>query len=191
MDLELHWNKAYENTQTEKLGWYEEYPEPSLQLIKKCNLNKDSILLNVGVGATTLIDELVILGYKNIIGTDLSSTAVEKIKQRIGSVGHDVKWIIDDLTNSKKLIYLPHIDLWHDRAVLHFFNDRKDQDAYFNNIVSNYICYFNRRQALCFKGNSNDCYFFIKFYPRKGVGHTQYIVIGRFNNFINKSTKLI
>ena len=132
MDLELHWNKAYENTQTEKLGWYEEYPEPSLQLIKKCSLNKDSILLNVGVGATTLIDELVILGYKNIIGTDLSSTAVEKIKQRIGSVGHDVKWIIDDLTNSKKLIYLPHIDLWHDRAVLHFFNDRKDQDAYFD-----------------------------------------------------------
>jgi hypothetical protein len=131
LDLELHWNRAYEKTDIEKLGWYEDSPEPSLQLIKKCNFDKNAILLNVGVGATTLIDELIKLGYKNIIGSDISSTAIEKIKQRTSLLSHDVKWIIDDLTNSEKLIDLPPVDLWNDRAVLHFFNDTRDQDAYF------------------------------------------------------------
>jgi len=132
MDLELHWNTAYENSNTEKLGWYEDSPEPSLQLIKKCKFDKDARLLNVGVGATTLIDELIKLGYKNIIGSDISSIAVEKIKERIGPASDLVKWIIDDLTNPKKLIDLPTVDLWNDRAVLHFFNDTWDQDAYFS-----------------------------------------------------------
>jgi len=131
LDLESHWNKAYENVDTKKLGWYEDYPEPSLQLIKKCNLDKDAILLNVGVGVTTLIDELIKLGYKNIIGSDISSSAIEQIKQRIALPEHDVKWIIDDLTNSRELIDLSPVDLWHDRAVLHFFNDSVDQEAYF------------------------------------------------------------
>ena len=132
LDLELHWNKAYENKDSEKLGWYEDCPEPSLRLIKKCNFDKDARLLNVGVGATTLIDELIKLGYKNIIGSDISSTAVKKIKQRIGLAGNDVKWIIDDLTNSRKLIDITPVDLWNDRAVLHFFIKTRDQDAYFN-----------------------------------------------------------
>lgn len=132
MDLELHWNAAYENAEIEKLGWYEDYPEPSLQLIEKCKLNKDAILLNVGVGTTTLIDELIKLGYKNIIGNDISTSAKERIKRRIGPASHNVKWIIDDLTNSRKLINLEPVDLWNDRAVLHFFNDTQQQDAYFN-----------------------------------------------------------
>ena len=132
LNLESHWNKAYNGANPEKLGWYEDFPGPSLQLIKKCNLDKDATLLNVGVGATTLIDELIKLGYKNIIGSDISCAAVDKIIQRIGQQSHDVKWIIDDLTNSNKLINLRPVDLWHDRAVLHFFNDYQERDAYFN-----------------------------------------------------------
>ena len=132
MDVKFHWNKAYENTNTEKLGWYEDYPEPSLQLIKKCLFDKDASLLNVGVGESTLIDELLKLGYTNIIGTDISSTAVEKISRRIGLAGQNVKWILDDLTKPTKLLDLSPVDLWHDRAVLHFFTGTKDQDAYFH-----------------------------------------------------------
>lgn len=132
MDVKYHWNKAYKNTTTEKLGWYEDYPGPSLQLIKKCHFNKDAILLNVGVGTTTLIDELIRLGYANIIGNDISKTALEKIRQRLGKNSNHVNWIIDDITNSKKLIDLPQVDLWNDRAVLHFFNRSQDRDAYFN-----------------------------------------------------------
>jgi len=132
MDVKFHWNKTYENKTTEKLGWYEDYPEPSLRLIKKCNFDKDATLLNVGVGESTLIDELVKLRYTNIIGSDISSIAVEKIRRRIGLAGQGVRWILDDLTNSIKLVDLPQIDLWHDRAVLHFFGNARDQDQYFS-----------------------------------------------------------
>ena len=126
-----HWNKAFDRTEVNKLGWYEENPLPSLELIKKCNLNTDSSILNVGSGATTLVDELIKLGYENIIANDLSSSALNKIKERLGNKSYKVKWIEDDLTNPKELNSLKDIDLWHDRAVLHFFNNKKDQDSYF------------------------------------------------------------
>lgn len=131
IDLKTHWNDAYKKSESKKLGWYESYPEPSLQLIKKCNLNKNASLLNVGVGATTLIDELINLDYKNIIASDLSLTALEIIKNRVGENKNKVKWIVDDLINSKILINNESVDLWHDRAVLHFFNEKVEQDAYF------------------------------------------------------------
>lgn len=131
-DYKLHWNKAFDKTDVNNLGWYEENPKPSLDLIKKCNLTIDSSILNVGAGATTLVDDLIKLGYKNIIANDLSSSALNKLKERLGSDSKKLEWIEDDLTNPCKLNNLKDIDLWHDRAVLHFFNDKKDQDTYFD-----------------------------------------------------------
>ena len=131
-DLKLHWNNAYTNTEANKLGWFEENPEPSLQLIEKCNLKPDASILNVGAGATTLVDELLKKGYTNVIANDLSETALEKLKERLGEKRINVKWIVDDLTNPKELINLDEIDLWHDRAVLHFFNNESEQNTYFN-----------------------------------------------------------
>jgi len=130
-DLKTHWDKAY-TKDTNKLGWYEESPEQSLDLIKKCNLDKNSSILNVGAGTSTLIDELLNDDYKNVIASDLSSTALEKLQERLGEKSNNIKWIIDDLTNPKELQKIEKIDLWHDRAVLHFFNEKEEQDAYFN-----------------------------------------------------------
>jgi len=88
-----HWNKVYNNNDIDKLGWFEENPVPSLQLFEKCNLNKEAYLLNVGAGATTLIDELLEIGYNNIIANDLSSTALEKLRLRLGAQkSSKVKW---------------------------------------------------------------------------------------------------
>ena len=127
-----HWNKVYSRNEIDKLGWYEESPEPSLRLIKKCNLDKSAILLNVGAGASTLVDELLEDGYQNIIANDLSSNALEKLKLRIGSdKSRKVQWVVDDLTQPNELNDLAQVDLWHDRAVLHFFNDEKEQYTYF------------------------------------------------------------
>lgn len=131
-DYQLHWNKAFDKTETSKLGWFEENPEESLKLIVKCRLNKDSAILNVGAGASTLIDKLVNLAYENVIVNDLSSSALNEIKKRLGKDSNKVKWIEDDLTNPKELNKLKDVDLWHDRAVLHFFIDEKDQETYFN-----------------------------------------------------------
>ncbi len=131
-DLKRHWDNAYSNNDITKLGWYEEDPNPSLQLIQKCNLSKNARILNVGVGSSTLIDELLNLGYNNIIASDLSSTALQKLQTRLGSKNDAVQWIVDDLTNPKILSEIDTIDLWHDRAVLHFFTEQKEQDTYFS-----------------------------------------------------------
>lgn len=132
-DLKSHWDNTYGRADVEQLGWYEESPEPSLDLISKCNLLKNASILNVGAGATTLIDKLLDQGYENLIANDISSTAIDKLKERLGeNESKRVKWITDDLTNPKELNNLKSIDLWHDRAVLHFFTEKKDQDTYFN-----------------------------------------------------------
>jgi SAM-dependent methyltransferase len=132
MDLKLHWNKTYERAKIEKLGWYEESPEPSLRLIKKCNFDKSASLLNVGAGATRLVDELLDDGYKHIIANDISASALDKLKLRLGESANNIKWIVDDLTNATQLCNLDSVDLWHDRAVLHFFSAKKEQDTYFD-----------------------------------------------------------
>ena len=131
-DLKKHWDSAYSNNDITKLGWYEASPEPSLQLIQECELPKDARILNVGVGASTLIDEILTLGYTNVIASDISDAALGKLQTRIGSKKDAVQWIVDDLTNPTTLSEIDPIDLWHDRAVLHFFTEEKDQNTYFS-----------------------------------------------------------
>jgi len=126
-----HWHGVYKDADITKLGWYEDESTPSLQLIEKCNLAKKDLILNVGAGSTTLIDSLLANGYTNLIANDISSKALHKIKDRIGEKQYDVKWIVDDIVNPTELAEIPQVDLWNDRAVLHFFIDEKDQDAYF------------------------------------------------------------
>ncbi len=131
-DLKKHWDSAYDNNDITKLGWYEEDPIPSLQLIQKCRLSNDARILNVGVGTSTLIDELLNFGYKNIIASDISCIALEKLQKRLGSKKNKVQWIVDDLTNPRLLSKIDPVDLWHDRAVLHFFTTKEEQNSYFS-----------------------------------------------------------
>lgn len=130
--MKEHWEGIYDNKSVEELGWYEASPEPSLNLIRRCRLNKEAVILNVGAGATTLVDELLDLGYSNIIANDISRSALEELKQRLGADrSKKVHWIVDDITQADELADLGSVDLWHDRAVLHFFQDRSSQEAYF------------------------------------------------------------
>ena len=131
--MKAHWESVYSNSSLEKLGWYESRSGPSLKLIELSKLGKDASILNVGAGATTMVDELIELGYRNIIANDISRKALEELQLRLGSEKSSlVRWIIDDLTDPEELTSLEHIDLWHDRAVLHFFNNPDEQDAYFS-----------------------------------------------------------
>ena len=131
-DLTSHWNKTYERNELSQLGWYESNPEPSLQMIKDLRLSKEARILNVGTGASTLIDELMNLGYRNLLANDLREVALNKLKDRLGEKQNQVSWIIDSLVKPKVLQTLDSIDLWHDRAVLHFFTDGAEQEIYFN-----------------------------------------------------------
>ena len=125
-----HWNKVYLNTEIEKLGWYENNPQKTVELIEQCNLPKEASLFIPGAGATTLVDELVNRDFSNIIANDISEAALIKLKERVGKT-NAVTYIIDDLTKSRKLPQIDKIDLWIDRAVLHFFLTKHEQEAYF------------------------------------------------------------
>lgn len=130
-----HWETVYTKYDHTELGWFEENPQPSLDLIELCELNSKSTILNVGAGATTLVDKLIDLEYSNILATDISENALNVLTNRISS-NENVKTIIDDLTRPTLLNEMESVDLWHDRAVLHFFTEDKDQDTYFDLLKS-------------------------------------------------------
>ena len=127
-----HWDSAYLKTKTDALGWYEENSTPTLQLIEACQLPKDATILNVGSGSSTLIDDLLDLKYSNVIASDISLEALNLLKERLKAAADSVQYIVDDLTNPITLQHLKNIDLWNDRAVLHFFLTEEERKAYFD-----------------------------------------------------------
>lgn len=132
IDYTKHWNEAYTKYPTEKLGWYEEKSIKTLELIARTNLPKDALILNVGAGSSTLIDDLLDEGYSNLIVNDLSVKSQSNLKNRLGDRANDVTFVIDDLVNSQELCQLEAVDLWNDRAVVHFFLKKYEQQAYFD-----------------------------------------------------------
>jgi SAM-dependent methyltransferase len=132
MDQKAHWTAAYQNKNIEELGWYEKTPQPSLNIIRKLKLSHYAEILIVGSGATTLIDFLLEEGFQNITVNDISPTALDLLRSQLGKEECNIEWVLDDLTSPTLLKELPLLDLWHDRAVLHFFTQEKEQLAYFN-----------------------------------------------------------
>lgn len=133
VDFKKHWNAAYQKSPITNLGWYEENPTPSVELIESCNLPKEALIFNAGAGATTLISELLAKGYENIVVNDISAVALTELKSQLPApMNATVQFVVDDLTNPSELLKIKNVDLWHDRAVLHFFTEEKQQKAYFD-----------------------------------------------------------
>jgi len=92
---------------------------------------KDEPILDVGAGASTFIDNLIDQGFKNIIATDISEIALNKLKERLGKEkASSVRWVVDDITRPEHIQDLRNIALWHDRAVLHFLLEENEQRMY-------------------------------------------------------------
>ncbi|MCF8260461.1 MAG: class I SAM-dependent methyltransferase [Melioribacteraceae bacterium] len=131
IDYKNHWDSVYSKNDLNKLGWYEETPKPSLDLIESCNLDKNSTILDVGSGASSLIKHLIRKSYSDIIASDISRVALDRAKGLLESKeAEKVRWIVDDITNPKNLTKLNSIDLWHDRTVLHFLLTEEQQKGY-------------------------------------------------------------
>jgi len=131
VNYKSYWDTVYTNSPISKLGWYEKESTPILQLIKESKIKKNQSLFVVGAGSTTLIDSLLQDDYTNIIANDISEQGVDLLKNRIGNKSKTITWIVDDLVNPTELNKMLKVKLWIDRAVLHFFTENKDQDAYF------------------------------------------------------------
>jgi len=129
--LKNHWDTKYSDTPITQLGWYEPKSIPSVQLIENCAVAKGSPIADIGSGTSTLVVNLLDLGYQNIFAVDISSVALEKAKALLPQekVNH-VHWVVDDINNPSSVLQLPQVAVWHDRAVFHFLTEERDRLTY-------------------------------------------------------------
>lgn len=125
-----HWQSVYSSKSFQEVGWFQAQHEVSIEFINNSGIVKDARILDVGSGATTLLDDLLKEGYSNIIAMDISASALAVSKQRLGDL---ITWEIADITHPLK-IEENSIDLWHDRAVLHFFTSNIEKQGYLENL---------------------------------------------------------
>jgi len=121
-----HWDHRYESIGTESVSWYQDRPSTSLELLDRLGVGPDQSVVDVGGGASNLVDHLLQAGFADVAVLDLSVVALEATRARLGDDG-PVTWISQDL-----LTWQPERrwDLWHDRAVLHFLRDDADRQQY-------------------------------------------------------------
>jgi len=122
-----HWEQVYTAKSETEVSWYQRYPERSLALIRSFAPDFAASILDVGGGASRLVDELLSHGYFDVTVLDVSDAALRRATERLGHAAGTVNWITADIT-----AWTPHRkwDVWHDRAVLHFLTATEDQDAY-------------------------------------------------------------
>ena len=127
MSRKEHWERIYKKKSPVEVSWYQEEPTISLSLVIKLLLGRDESIIDIGGGASTLVDCLLEEGFKNITILDLSSNALSRAKQRLGDKAALVNWKVEDIT-----MYVPNHDysLWHDRAVFHFLTEKNDREKY-------------------------------------------------------------
>jgi ubiquinone/menaquinone biosynthesis C-methylase UbiE len=134
MNEKNHWDNVYRTKKSDDVSWFQPHAFTSLDLIKKLEGNTDAHIIDVGGGASMLVDDLISLGYSNLKVLDISSTALEVAKSRLEGKSKFVEWIVDDVT---KLDIPRHsIDVWHDRAVFHFLNDHDQREDYVKAVLN-------------------------------------------------------
>ena len=126
MDRHEHWNSIYRTKAVTDVSWFESEPNTSLELITAASPVSGSII-DVGGGASRLVDMLVAAGFESITVLDVSEVALEHAKARLGARANQVRWIAEDIC---QIAELPPCDVWHDRAVFHFLTDRHDRQKY-------------------------------------------------------------
>ena len=132
MDKKQHWQYVYENKSAQEVSWFQAHATTSLKLIEQANTSKGSAIVDIGGGASTLVDDLLVAGYKNISVFDLSSSALNVSKKRLGALAENIQWQVGDITQ----VDFPtnSIDLWHDRAVFHFLINDADRNKYLSTL---------------------------------------------------------
>jgi SAM-dependent methyltransferase len=137
-----HWQKVYTSKGEQEVSWFQESPAPSLELIDLAGLSQDASIIDIGGGASRLVDALVKRNIAQVTVLDLSAAALDAARKRLGDEGLGdkglggkgfgdkavgVKWVTADVTTWEPT---QTYDLWHDRAAFHFLTDPADQSAY-------------------------------------------------------------
>jgi trans-aconitate methyltransferase len=127
LDRKAHWEKAWSSGPAQKASWYQEVPRTSLSMINHAQMNREQPLIDVGGGASVLVDHLLDARYRDITVLDISSTALKQARHRLGGKADRVDWIEADITHytANRQFFL-----WHDRAAFHFLVDADDRRRY-------------------------------------------------------------
>lgn len=132
-DRSTHWNKVYATKGEAEVSWYQDSPAISLAMIRAAGSNRDTAIVDIGGGASRLVDVLLQDGYGDLAVLDLSANALEAARKRIGPAASTVDWIVADATTWRPT---RTYDVWHDRAAFHFLTDPHDRAAYVERLRS-------------------------------------------------------
>ena len=127
IDRKAHWDRVYSTKGETGVSWYQAEPHLSLALIRAVAPSARGRIIDVGGGASVLVDRLLDLPFEKIAVLDLSETALSQAKARLGERAGRVEWIAADITETKTL---GTFEIWHDRAVFHFLTDAADRRKY-------------------------------------------------------------
>ena len=131
LDRKAHWQNVYQKKSPLAVSWYQEKPKLSLELIRRTHIARDEAIIDVGGGASVLVDYLQKEGFTNLSVLDISEKALDRAKKRLGNFAKSIEWLEADITQFQS----PHqFSLWHDRAVFHFLTEQSDRERYVNTL---------------------------------------------------------
>jgi SAM-dependent methyltransferase len=127
LDARRHWERIYGEHKPEDVSWFQETPALSLEMIRGAAPSKHARILDVGGGASRLVDGLAAGGFTDLTVLDISGRALAHSRERMGERGKNISWIETEVA-----AFAPEapFDIWHDRAVFHFLAENADRDAY-------------------------------------------------------------
>lgn len=132
-DRTTHWDNVYATKGEAEVSWFQDSPTISFEMIRAASPDRAAAIIDIGGGASRLVDALLQDGYRNLAVLDLSANALDVAKKRIGAAASTVDWIVADATTWRPA---KTWDVWHDRAAFHFLTDSHDRAAYVERLRS-------------------------------------------------------
>ena len=128
MALKNHWEQVYSGTTSSKPGWYTPHLQASLCWVNQLDIPLYAPIIDVGCGISTFSEDLIDAEYRTITVLDISGKALSTVKKRLGRKKSMVTWLEGDITSVELPVH--YYELWHDRAVFHFFTEKQQQRQY-------------------------------------------------------------
>jgi len=133
MNTQEHWERVYNTKAPDQVSWFRPHLQTSLALIERAAGDRSASIIDVGAGASTLVDDLIVAGYRNVTVLDISQAAIDVARRRLGEASEPVQWLRGDVTEGNLPAYT--YDVWHDRAVFHFLTNPRDRLLYVRNVA--------------------------------------------------------
>lgn len=133
MTTKTHWESVYQTKPADAVSWYAPHLHESLRYVRQASAHKDAAIIDVGGGESTLVDDLLAAGYSDITVLDISATAIEVARRRLGPSAGSVKWLVADILDVA--LAPASYDIWHDRAVYHFLTNDEQRRRYVEQVL--------------------------------------------------------